>query len=215
MGARGAEGEHEASRRMKTELLIQMDGLARSSKGASSSREPEPQVFVLCATNLPWELDMALLRRLEKRILVPLPDLAARTKMLTALLGPRAGPDVDLSKLAAATEGYSGSDMTVVCKEAAMRPLRRLMAVLEPSVYERTPGDSSNGAACSGTTASRPSKGAPAAASFKDPAALAASVDLEPVTAEDVAAALAVTKPSAQAYEQQYRDFSSRYGQTL
>lgn len=58
MGARGAEGEHEASRRMKTEILIQIDGLSRSSRRASSSEEPEPQVFVLCATNLPWELDM-------------------------------------------------------------------------------------------------------------------------------------------------------------
>lgn len=58
MGARGAEGEHEASRRMKTELLIQMDGLARGRKAGSSGEEPEPQVFVLCATNLPWELDM-------------------------------------------------------------------------------------------------------------------------------------------------------------
>lgn len=57
MGARGAAGEHEASRRMKTELLIQMDGLARSNRVSSSGSEPEPQVFVLCATNLPWELD--------------------------------------------------------------------------------------------------------------------------------------------------------------
>eukprot|EP00775_Hariotina_reticulata_P012382 gene12382-12516_t len=171
MGARGAEGEHEASRRMKTELLIQMDGLARSrpcgTAGTHDSQSPDAQVFVLAATNMPWELDMALLRRLEKRILVPLPGLAARRAMLGQLLSSRLGPDVDLDKLAAATEGYSGSDVTVVAKEAAMRPLRRLMAVLEP------------------------------------------------VTASDIAAALAVTKPSAQAYEAQYQEFSIRFGQTL
>jgi len=122
MGARGAEGEHEASRRMKTELLIQMDGLTRSSTTASSSnnnssgegcgaicREPqEPQVFVLAASNLPWDLDQALLRRLQKRILVPLPDAAARYSMLQGLLTNRLEADVDLEGLVAATEGYSG-----------------------------------------------------------------------------------------------------------
>ncbi|EFJ42697.1 katanin p60 catalytic subunit [Volvox carteri f. nagariensis] len=121
MAARGGEGEHEASRRMKTELLIQMDGLARGGE----------LVFVLAATNLPWELDMALLRRLEKRILVPLPNSAARRAMFGTLLAGRCAADVSVDMLADKTEGYSGSDVAVVAKEAAMRPLRRLMSKLE------------------------------------------------------------------------------------
>ena len=71
MGQRGADGgqRNDASRRMKTEILLQMDGLQRG--------DPDKLVFVLCASNLPWELDTAMLRRLEKRILVPLPSEAA------------------------------------------------------------------------------------------------------------------------------------------
>lgn len=115
------QGEHEASRRMKTELLVQMDGLART----------DDLVFVLAATNLPWELDQAMLRRLEKRILVDLPCYSARLQMLTSLISDRIGSQEDLEIVARGTAGYSGSDVMLVAKEAGMRPLRRLMAVLE------------------------------------------------------------------------------------
>lgn len=115
------QGEHEASRRMKTELLTQMDGLARGND----------RVFVLAATNLPWELDHALLRRLEKRILVGLPCVDARRCMLERALQDRAAPDVDLLAAAAGMDMYSGSDVMQVAKEAAMRPLRRMVATLE------------------------------------------------------------------------------------
>ena len=77
MSSRTSSGEHEASRRMKTELLIQLDGLIKSSN---------ERVFLLAASNLPWELDTALLRRLEKRILVPLPSVEAREDMLRNLI---------------------------------------------------------------------------------------------------------------------------------
>ncbi|XP_019198156.1 PREDICTED: katanin p60 ATPase-containing subunit A-like 2 isoform X2 [Ipomoea nil] len=119
-----ARSEHEASRRLKTELLIQMDGLTRSDE----------LVFVLAATNLPWELDAAMLRRLEKRILVPLPEPEARKAMFEELLPSASdGEKLPYDLLVENTEGYSGSDIRLLCKEAAMQPLRRLMAFLEES----------------------------------------------------------------------------------
>lgn len=123
--------EHEASRRLKTELLIQMDGLTRT----------DDLVFVLAATNLPWELDAAMLRRLEKRILVPLPEPEARRAMFEELLpSPSDEAKLPYDLLVERTEGYSGSDIRLVCKETAMQPLRRLMTVLEES-QEVVPDD--------------------------------------------------------------------------
>ncbi|XP_044132246.1 katanin p60 ATPase-containing subunit A-like 2 isoform X2 [Bufo gargarizans] len=130
MSQRGAGpgGEHEGSRRMKTELLVQMDGLSRS----------DDLVFVLAASNLPWELDHAMLRRLEKRILVDLPSKEARKSMIQHWLPPVSNSggvelrtELDYSVLGEETEGYSGSDVKLVCKEAAMRPVRKVFHALE------------------------------------------------------------------------------------
>ncbi|XP_070845233.1 katanin p60 ATPase-containing subunit A-like 2 [Chaetodon trifascialis] len=130
MSQRGTSmgGEHEGSRRMKTELLVQMDGLARS----------EDLVFVLAASNLPWELDHAMLRRLEKRILVSLPSSPARQAMISHWLPPLSSTGgvelhtaLDYETLAKGMEGYSGSDIRLVCKEAAMRPVRKIFDALE------------------------------------------------------------------------------------
>ena len=77
---------------------------------------------------------MALLRRLEKRILVPLPSSEAREAMVRYHLPPgppgsgmRSEEDVQFKEFAESLDGYSGSDIKLVCKEAAMKPLRRIM----------------------------------------------------------------------------------------
>jgi katanin p60 ATPase-containing subunit A1 len=122
MSKRSSHDEHEASRRMKTEFLIQMDGLVQS----------DATVFVLAASNFPFDLDPALLRRLEKRILVPLPDEESREAMFRQFLTrDLAVSDLSFGDLAQRTSGYSGSDIRLVCKEAAMQPLRRLMEGLK------------------------------------------------------------------------------------
>ena len=104
MAQRGGQGgtgnEHEGSRRMKTEVLIQMDGL--------SNKNSSDMVLVLAASNLPWELDVALLRRLEKRVLVPLPDQEARRQMVSSFLAGRIGEDCQLDRLRVRNGGLLG-----------------------------------------------------------------------------------------------------------
>ena len=136
---RGEGSEHEASRRVKTELLVQMDGVASSSSSSASKGEAteegagekakEKQVVVLAASNLPWALDDAFRRRLEKRIYIPLPTESDREALLRLnLRGVELEEGVDLGEIAGKTEGYSGADLTSVCRDAAMMSLRRLVA---------------------------------------------------------------------------------------
>ncbi|KAK6119403.1 hypothetical protein DH2020_046855 [Rehmannia glutinosa] len=113
------ENENEASRRLKSEFLVQFDGVTSSSGDL---------VTVIGATNKPQELDDAVLRRLVKRIYIPLPDTNARRLLLKHKLKGHAFslPDRDLERLVAETDGYSGSDLQALCEEAAMMPIREL-----------------------------------------------------------------------------------------
>ena len=105
-------------RRMKTQLLIEIEGL--------QSRDNE-RLLVLAATNLPWQLDPALLSRFEKKLYVPLPNQDARLKILKIHLEDiDLDSDVDLNEIADLTEGYSGRDISILCREAAMAPIREL-----------------------------------------------------------------------------------------
>ena len=112
-----SEGENETSRRIKTEFLVQMQGVGNDNDG----------ILVLGASNVPWELDPAIRRRFEKRIYIPLPDIHARATQFKIRLGktPNNLSEEDFFELAKATEGYSGSDITVVVKEAMMLPVRK------------------------------------------------------------------------------------------
>ena len=116
-GPRG-EGESEASRRIKTELLVQMDGVGRDSKG----------VLILGATNIPWQLDAAIRRRFQRRVHISLPDLAGRMRMFEMSVGstPCDLKAQDFKTLGALSEGYSGSDISIAVQDALMQPVRKI-----------------------------------------------------------------------------------------
>jgi katanin p60 ATPase-containing subunit A1 len=131
--SRGSSGEHEASRRVKAELLIQMDGVNTvSSAGANEAQDSEQaskNVMVLAATNRPQDLDEAIRRRLEKRIYIPLPTAVGREQLFKInLRGIRVADDVNWDELIRITDGYSGADLANVCRDAAMMPLRRKLS---------------------------------------------------------------------------------------
>uniref|UniRef100_A0A060T4M9 Vacuolar protein sorting-associated protein 4 n=1 Tax=Blastobotrys adeninivorans TaxID=409370 RepID=A0A060T4M9_BLAAD len=126
-GPRG-EGESEASRRIKTELLVQMNGVGNDPAG----------VLVLGATNIPWQLDAAVRRRFEKRIYIALPDVEARTEMFKLNVGdtPCNLNQHDYRVLAEMTDGYSGHDVAVAVRDALMEPVRKIQSATH---FVRTP----------------------------------------------------------------------------
>jgi vacuolar protein-sorting-associated protein 4 len=113
-GAR-SDNESEASRRIKTEFLVQMNG------GTDGTQEG---VLVLAATNTPWALDPGVRRRFEQRIHIPLPDHDARVDMLRIHLGdtPHLLTKGDFFELAEKMDGYSGADISIVVRKALMEP---------------------------------------------------------------------------------------------
>ncbi|KEY73839.1 hypothetical protein S7711_03134 [Stachybotrys chartarum IBT 7711] len=117
-GPRG-EGESEASRRIKTEILVQMEGVGNDSQG----------ILVLGATNIPWQLDGAIRRRFQRRVHIGLPDVNGRARMFKLAIGDTetALQPSDLHVLATKSEGFSGSDITNVVQSALMRPVRKIL----------------------------------------------------------------------------------------
>jgi len=135
---RGSDSEHEASRRVKSELLIQMDGVSVSEN--SSEGDPSKVVMVLAATNFPWDIDEALRRRLEKRIYIPLPSAKGREELLKInVRDVKCEDSINLEALADLMDGYSGSDITNVCRDASMMVMRRKIQGLSAEEIKNLP----------------------------------------------------------------------------
>ncbi|CAL4909761.1 unnamed protein product [Urochloa decumbens] len=119
LGQRARSGEHEAMRKIKNEFMSHWDGLL------SKSGE---RILVLAATNRPFDLDEAIIRRFERRIMVGLPTQESRELILRTLLSKeKVDENIDFKELATMTEGYSGSDLKNLCVTAAYRPVRELL----------------------------------------------------------------------------------------
>ena len=165
LSSRGGSSEHESTRRIKTEFLIQWSDLQRAAAGKEQTEKEKRQgdasrVLVLAATNLPWAIDDAARRRFVRRQYIPLPEAPVREEQLRTLLSHQkhslSKKDVEVlvkvtdSKLFATglphftvlipSLGYSGSDITALAKDAAMGPLRSLgEALLRMSMDEIRP----------------------------------------------------------------------------
>ncbi|KAL2163674.1 hypothetical protein VTH06DRAFT_5732 [Thermothelomyces fergusii] len=133
LSQRSGTGEHEATRRIKTEFLIQWSDLQRAAAGREAvekgkERGDANRVLVLAATNLPWAIDEAARRRFVRRQYIPLPEAATRAVQLRTLLQQQKHSlsDADIDTLVGMTDGFSGSDITALAKDAAMGPLRSL-----------------------------------------------------------------------------------------
>ena len=139
VGTKRSDGESEASKKVLAEMLVQMDGISELNAGknnineenndnnSNGKEEIKPKfVMVLGATNMPWDLDDALRRRFEKRIYIPLPNKIGREQMFHInFKGIKLSNDVDIDMLVKKTEGYSGHDISSVCREASLMNMRR------------------------------------------------------------------------------------------
>ena len=151
LARRGGASEQESSRRLKTQFLVELDG-SGSDDGAVSSSTPAAgsvsgssaastvgggapprsgHVLIMAATNIPQCLDDAVIRRFVKRVYVSLPNGDARKALMASLFGVGVRHSLsraDVALLVKRSEGYSGSDLAAVCREAALGPLRSLGA---------------------------------------------------------------------------------------
>ncbi|KAK9199580.1 hypothetical protein WN944_014772 [Citrus x changshan-huyou] len=111
--------DHEALTNMKTEFMALWDGF---------TTDQNARVMVLAATNRPSELDEAILRRLPQAFEIGMPDRKERAQILKVILkGEKVEENIDFDYLAGLCEGFTGSDLLEVCKQAAYFSIRELL----------------------------------------------------------------------------------------
>jgi SpoVK/Ycf46/Vps4 family AAA+-type ATPase len=128
LGQKRTQLRSSASRGTVNQLLTEMDGLAANNEG----------VYVLGATNHPWDVDVALRRpgRFDRMVLVLPPDEKAREAVIRLSLRDRPIAAVDTGALARMTDGYSGADLAFVCESAAERALLDSVRTGRPRMIE-------------------------------------------------------------------------------
>jgi vacuolar protein-sorting-associated protein 4 len=118
LGRTRTGNESECERRIKTEFLKQMDKI-------KTIKNIKKRVSVFATTNMPWQMDVAALRRFERKVLVPMPNQEAREKILKLCAGKHHTlSDEDFTLLAKNTDGYSGSDLSTLVNDGLMRPIK-------------------------------------------------------------------------------------------
>jgi vacuolar protein-sorting-associated protein 4 len=126
-----SDNESESARRIKTEFLVQMQGVGTDNEN----------ILVLGATNIPWVLDAAIRRRFEKRIYIPLPEEHGRLNIIKMNIGntPNSLTEKDMKILAKRTERFSGADIAVLVRDALMQPVRKVQSATH---FKRVEGPS-------------------------------------------------------------------------
>mmetsp|Transcript_23140 Transcript_23140/g.54999 ORF Transcript_23140/g.54999 Transcript_23140/m.54999 type:complete len:386 (-) Transcript_23140:63-1220(-) len=113
------DGQYETSTNMQSEFMALWDGIGTNNNA---------QVVVVGATNRPWAIDKAILRRMPRHFLIDIPGLDQRREIVRKLLEEEKTEEgLDLTAIAAATEGYSGSDLKELCRAAMLAPVEDLM----------------------------------------------------------------------------------------
>eukprot|EP00127_Corallochytrium_limacisporum_P001198 Clim_evm33s44 gene=Clim_evmTU33s44 len=202
-GSRG-DGESEAARRIKTEFLVQMNGVGNDND----------KILVLGATNMPWSLDSAIRRRFEKRIYIPLPQEEARGRMFELHLGstPHELNAEDFRELGRTSEGMTGADVGVIVRDALMRPVRALQ---EATHFKQVSGpDPTNPKQTCNDLWTPCSPGDPQAIEKNWMDIPGDKLYVQPVRKRDMLAALAAVRPSVSQDDiDMHTKFTEEFGQ--